>query len=308
MAKIKISVVAPIYNEEGNVETFYKRTKATLEGLGEGYEIILINDGSRDQSPFLLAQIAAKDSTVKVINFARNFGHQLAVTAGIDYASGECVVVIDSDLQDPPELINELYGKWQEGYEVVNARRRSRKDTFMKAFTAKMFYKGLNSVLKNPIPENVGDYRLMDRRAVDVFKSMKERDRYVRGMTTWIGFKQTFVDFDRDERLSGTTHYPFKKMFALALNAVFSFSDLPVKLAGYLTVLLTLLAGLVAVYVLYSVISGDVVHGWASQLLVTVIFGAVQMFVLSIISEYAGRIYRETQNRPLYIVSDTINF
>lgn len=286
---------------------FYDRLVKSLTDANIQFELLCINDGSKDDTLSMLLQLSQKDKRVKIINFSRNFGHQLAVSAGFDYASGDCVIVIDSDLQDPPEVIPALYAKWLEGYEVVNALRKTRQDTFFKKITAGFFYKGLNMLLTNKIPENVGDFRLLDRRPIEIMKLMRERDRYIRGMTNWIGFDQTFVEFDRDKRFAGKTHYSMRKMFSLATNALFSFSSVPMKLAHFAFAMFFLLAVVVTLYALFVRFTGLDVPGWTSQVLITVVFGAIQMFVLAILSEYIGRIYQQGQDRPLYVVSETFN-
>jgi dolichol-phosphate mannosyltransferase len=305
----KLSIVSPVYNEEGNVLVFYNALIAVLKGLtNTQYEIVFVDDGSKDQSPLILAKLAIEDKNVKVITFSRNFGHQAAITAGIENATGDAVVILDSDMQDPPSLIPALYAKWLEGYEVINAKRKSRQDSFLKTTTAIMFYKILNTLLTNKIPENVGDYRLLDRKCVDVLKSIQEKDRYLRGLSTWIGFKQCEVEYDRDKRFSGSTHYTLSKMFNLAFDAIFSFSKLPMRLALFTAFMFLIVNILIIVYSLISWMAGHVVAGWTSVVFVTSLLGSLQMFVLAIISEYVGRIYTQTQNRPLYIISQKTNF
>jgi len=305
MKKI-ISIVSPVYNEEGNIKFFYNELKKVLTTLKSEYEIIFVNDGSNDNSLVYLVEIAQIDDKVKIINLSRNFGHQLAITAGLDNAKGDCVIILDSDLQDPPSLISDLISKWENGYQIVNAKRRSRQDSFFKNLSAKVFYKFLNSILTNKIPENVGDYRLLDKKAVCILQNIKEKDRYLRGLSTWIGFKQTEVLFDREKRFSGKTHYPFSKMLSLALNAVFSFSRLPMKLATFFSTFFLLVSLGTIIYVVLSLIQGHTVAGWASTLLIFAVFSGIQMMVLAIISEYVGRIYTQVQNRPLYIIDEII--
>ncbi len=306
--KFLLSIIAPAFNEEAGVEEFRSRILKILEAEKYTFELIFVNDGSRDGTAMLLAKMAYEDKRIKVINFSRNFGHQLAVSAGFDYAKGDAVVVIDADLQDPPEVIPQLVSKWHEGFEIVNAVRRSRKDGISKRLTAGLFYKFLNGMLTYKIPENVGDFRLIDRKPLDILKSMREQDRYIRGMTNWIGFKQAFVEFDRDKRFAGSTHYPFRKMLTLAMNALFSFSSVPMKLAHWAFALFSLFSVLTVVYIVITKLTGSDVPGWTSQMLITVVFGAIQMFVLAIISEYVGRIYQQGQERPLYIVASALNF
>jgi len=302
-----ISIVSPIYNEEGNVQVFYDELNKVVSNLKYDYEILLVNDGSKDSSLLILLDIASKDDHVKIINFSRNFGHQLAITAGLDNTKGDAVIILDSDMQDPPIVINELIKKWEEGYEVVNAKRRSRQDSAFKNFSATLFYKLLNSMLTNKIPENVGDFRLLDRKCVNILSNIKEKDRYLRGLSTWIGFKQSEVLFDRDKRHSGTTHYPLSKMLGLGLNAIFSFSRLPMKLATFFSIFFFVISLIITIYVVISIIFGHTVAGWASTVLTFALFSGCQMLVLSIISEYVGRIYFQVQNRPLYIIDKIIS-
>jgi dolichol-phosphate mannosyltransferase len=304
--KKTISVVSPVFNEEGNIKVFYNELKKVLNTLDYDHEIIFINDGSSDNSLVYLVEITLLDDKVKILNLSRNFGHQLAITAGIDHAKGDCVIILDSDMQDPPSVIIGLITKWEDGFQVVNAKRKSRQDGFFKNFTAKFFYKFLNSILSNKIPENVGDYRLLDKKAVLILQNIKEKDRYLRGLSTWIGFKQTEVLFDRDKRFSGKTHYPLSKMLGLGMNAIFSFSRVPMKLATFFSTFFLVLSLLIIIYVIISLFLGHTVAGWASTLLIFAIFSGIQMMVLAIISEYVGRIYTQVQNRPLYIVDEII--
>ncbi len=308
MSKKLLSIVSPVYNEEGNIEKFFGVLKGVLEKLDYDYEVIFINDGSKDNSLIILSKLALENKKVKVINFSRNFGHQMAITAGIDYACGNACVILDSDLQDPPEVILDLVKKWEEGFEIVNAKRQSRNDGFLKDTSAILFYKILNSLLTNKIPENVGDFRLIDKKPLLVLKSIKEKDRYLRGLTSWIGFKQSEVLYDRAKREWGKTGYSIGKMFGLALNAIFSFSRLPMKLASIFSGLFFAILFAVLVYVLITVVSGLSTPGWASQIIIYSIYFGLQMLVLAVISEYVGRIYFQSQNRPLYIIQDKINF
>lgn len=301
-----ISIVSPVYNEEGNIKVFYLELKKILDLFDYDYELIFVNDGSKDNSLVYLVELAQSDHKVKIISLSRNFGHQLAITAGLDYSKGDCLIILDSDMQDPPVVIKELLSKWEDGYQIVNAKRRSRQDGFFKNLSAKIFYKFLNSILTNKIPENVGDYRLLDKKAVNILQNIKEKDRYLRGLSTWIGFKQTEVLFDREKRYSGKTHYPFSKMISLAMNAIFSFSRVPMKLATFFSMFFLGLSALIIIYVAISLSQGHTVAGWASTLLIFAVFSGIQMMVLAIISEYVGRIYTQVQNRPLYIIDEII--
>lgn len=303
-----ISIVSPVYNEEGNIYNFYEAVAKVASQLANyDIEFVLVNDGSKDKTLISLLDLAEKDKRVKLVNFSRNFGHQMAITAGLDYSKGDAVVILDSDLQDPPSVILEMVSKWEQGAEIVSAKRKSRHDGFFKDFSATIFYKFLNSMLTNKIPENVGDFRLIDRRAVNILKQIKEKDRYLRGLSSWIGFNQDEVLFDRDIRKWGTTHYPLSKMFALAQNAIFSFSELPMKLAAFLSFFLLGSCVVIFIYALIATISKTTVPGWTSQVLIFSFFSGLQMSVMAIISEYVGRIYKQVQDRPMYIVSDTIN-
>jgi len=304
----KICIVSPVYNEEGNLEKFYQQLKKVLIKLPYEHEIIFVNDGSIDSSLLVLMKLASEDSKIKIIDFSRNFGHQMAITAGLDHAMADALIILDSDLQDPPELISELVAKWEQGYEVVNAKRRSRKDGLFKDLSAVMFYKFLNSILSSKIPENVGDYRLLDKRCVTILQKIKEKDRYLRGLTAWIGFKQTNVLYDRGKREWGKSGYSLSKMISLAFNAIFSFSRLPMKLATILSVLFFTITFFVIAYALISQIFGHTVPGWSSQIIIYSIYLGLQMMILAIISEYVGRIYTQVQARPLYIVANYINF
>ena len=302
-----LSVISPVHNEEGNLEIFYQRLKAVMEKDDVKFEVIFVNDGSKDNSLLLMYKLAEEDSRVKVVNFSKNFGHQAAISAGLEFAQGDAIVIIDTDLQDPPELISDLLAKWQEGYEVVSAKRRTRQDTFFKKVSATIFYKLLNLLIPTKIPENVGEFRLLDVKAVRVLKKLREKDRYLRGLTNWIGFKQTYVLFDRDKRYAGKTNYSFANMVGLALNAIFSFSRLPMRIATYSGLILILLALVIIIYVIYSNLAGKVVPGWTSEVLIFSLFNAIELLVLGIISEYVGRIYTQVQDRPMYIVADTVN-
>lgn len=307
--KQKISVVSPVYNEEGNIQNFYNEVTGVLQKLkAYDYEIILVNDGSKDNSLVLLLKLADEDKRVKVINFARNFGHQMAITAGLDNADGDAVITMDSDLQDPPAVILEMVQSWQAGNEIVSAKRKSRHDGFFKDTSAIIFYKFLNSILTNKLPENVGDFRLIDKKAVRILRQIKEKDRYLRGLATWIGFKQGEVSYDRDVRKWGKTNYPLSKMLGLAQNAIFSFSKLPMKLASFLSILLFTLAAVIIVYAIVESLLQNTVPGWTSQVLIFSFFSGLQMLVLAIISEYVGRIYTQVQDRPLYIIAEKVNF
>jgi len=305
-----LSVIAPIFNEAGNIAELYRRIKAALDGLGERWELILVNDGSRDESQQIMEGIYDQDMDhVRVIRFARNFGHQMAVTAGMDYAKGEAIVLIDADLQDPPELIPKLVAKWREGFEVVYAVRAKREgESWFKLATASLFYRLLYRITDVDIPLDTGDFRLMDRRVVDAVESMREQHRFLRGMVSWVGFRQTGVEYERSKRFSGTTKYPFRKMLRFAWDGITGFSYLPLQLATYLgfgVAALTALAILVVIY-LRVFMDQQPLEGQATTLVMVLFLGGVQLISLGIIGEYLGRIYNEVKGRPLYIVRDVL--
>lgn len=300
------SVVAPVFNEIGSVGEFYKVVSTVMSGLKDPWELILIDDGSTDGSSAKIRDIAEKDNRVKPLIFARNFGHQIAVTAGLDYARGDAVIIIDADLQDPPEVILDLITKWKEGFEVVYAVRRKREgESWFKLLSASLFYRAIYRITDVKIPLDTGDFRLLDRKIVDVMGQMRERHRFLRGMAAWIGFKQVGVEYDRKERFAGKTKYPFSKMLRLALNAITSFSYFPLQLATYLGFLsagISILAIPVVAYLRLSL--QGVFLGQATTLIAVLFLGGVQLITLGILGEYIGRIYDEAKARPLYIVSE----
>ncbi len=302
-----ISVIIPVYNEEANLMSLHQRLRSTMEQLAVRYELIFINDGSSDQSIVLIRQLAEQQPEVKFIDFSRNFGHQVAVTAGIDAAVGQSVVIIDADLQDPPELIGQMYRKLKEGYEVVYARRRQRKgESLIKLWTARMFYRILSKITSIAIPVDTGDFRIIDRKIVDILKKMPEKNKYLRGQISWIGFRQTFIEYDRDERQAGQTGYTYRKMLRFALDGITGFSDLPLKIVTYFGFLVSGFAFLVTVYALYSRFVLKVYEpGWTSLILSVLFIGGIQMIAVGIIGEYLSRMNSNIRNRPLYIVKDT---
>ena len=307
--EILISLVLPIHNEEGNIPELYARAKKVLSNIG-GYEIIFVNDGSQDISLKKLLEICDKDKSVKVIDFSRNFGHQMAITAGISHATGQTVVVMDSDLQDPPEIISDLFAKWRDGFEVVHAKRKTRQDGIVKKITAFIFYRIMRRLANVDIMEDAGDFYLMDRRAVDAMKEIGESSRFMRGLISWVGFKKTHITFDRVDRKYGKTAYSFKKMIKLAIDGVTSFSHLPLKLATYLGLLCATTGFILGAYAIYQKIyfPQTTAQGWTSLILTVLFIGGIQLIVLGIIGEYIGRIYTETKKRPLYIIKQKINF
>lgn len=304
-----ISVVVPMYFEEDVAQECYNRLKKVMDDNKINYEFIFVNDGSTDKTPEILSEIAAADSRAKVINFARNFGHQNAVTAGVDYATGDAIVIIDADLQDPPELIPQMVEKWKEGYEVVYGKRKARKgETFFKLLTAKYFYRFLNYMADIDIPKDTGDFRIIDRKVAEVFKKMTERNRFIRGMMSWVGFRQTYIEYERDERYAGETKYPLKKMLRFASDGIIAFSSKPLRLVtnvGLFTVLISL--GLLLYAIIVKLMGDRTGAGWASIMVAISFFSGIQLLGLGIIGQYIARIYDESKNRPIYIVKDTKN-
>ncbi len=306
MKKVEFSVVAPIYNELENLAELYRRVKAVMETTGASWELLLVDDGSTDGSTEAIRELAAADKRVRAVIFARNFGHQIAVTAGLDFARGEAVVIIDADLQDPPEVMLDLIAKWREGYEVVYAVRAEREgESWFKLWTASIFYRFIYRITDVKIPLDTGDFRLLDRKVVDVMKSMRERHRFLRGMASWVGFKQVGVEYKRAARYAGVTKYPFKKMLKLALNAITSFSYFPLQVAtffGFFSAGIAILAIPIVIYLRAS--GSQAFFGQATTLIATLFLGGVQLISLGVLGEYIGRLYDEAKGRPLYIVRE----
>lgn len=307
---IFLSVIVPMYNEEEVIEVTYNRLKAVLKSLGETYELVFVNDGSRDRTAAIVRSICERDRAVKLVDFSRNFGHQIAVTAGMDHASGRTVVLIDADLQDPPELILDMVAKWREGYDVVYGQRVERKgESMFKKATAAMFYRLLRSMTSVNIPVDTGDFRLMDRKVCDALTQMRERSRFIRGMVSWAGFKQTSVEYVREERFAGETKYPLRKMIRLSLDAITSFSTKPLKIAGVLGFILSAVGFVYLLVVLYQhFFTNSTEPGWTSLVAISLLFNGITLSLLGVLGEYIGRIYEETKGRPLYLVSQTVNF
>ena len=308
----KISVVIPMYYEEEVAEECYNRMSEVLKGINNyDYEIIFINDGSKDRTLEILENIAKKDEKIKVISFARNFGHQCAVTAGLKAVTGDAVVIIDADLQDPPELIPEMLKKWEEGNEVVYGKRKTRDgESKFKLMTAKMFYKTLNAFSDVDIPKDTGDFRLVDRKIVDQLNQLPEHNKFLRGLWSWLGYKQYAFEYERKERFAGKTKYPLKKMLKLASDGIISFSTKPLKIVGVLGAFSIILSFFVLVYSVLAYIFkfGDFASGWTSIMVAITFFAGVQLLSLWIISEYIGRIYDEVKQRPQYIIDKKVNF
>lgn len=304
------SLVIPIWNEELVIPELYRRVVSVMERTGETWELICINDGSRDNSLPLLLDLSERDPRVKVIDFSRNFGHQVAITAGADFAEGDAVIVMDADLQDPPEVVLEMIEQWRNGYEVVYAMRAKRDgETPFKLLTAKIFYRLLRSITDVEIPLDTGDFRLMDRRVIMAMRQLREKHRFMRGLSSWVGFKQIGVEYERAERFAGETHYPLQKMVRLAMTAITGFSYLPLQLATYLGFGLAFLSLLGIVITIVLRLSGSSFFlGQATTLVSVLLLGGIQLIVLGIIGEYLGRIYDEVKGRPLYIVSRAYGF
>lgn len=304
--EIIYSIIAPIYNELENLPVLYQRICEVMDQTNEKWELLLIDDGSTDGSTGIIRDLAKKDEKIRPVIFARNFGHQIAVTAGLDYSRGKAVTIIDSDLQDPPEVILELIEKWKQGYEVVYAVRSEREgETWFKTFTASLFYRIIYRITDVKIPMDTGDFRLMDRKVVDVMNKMREHHRFLRGMSAWVGFKQVGVEYKRAARMAGSTKYPFKKMLKLALTAITGFSYVPLQLATYLGFISAGIAIItIPIVAILRFAGSQSFFGQASTLIAVLFFGGVQLISLGILGEYIGRIYDEVKGRPLYIVSE----
>jgi dolichol-phosphate mannosyltransferase len=302
-----LSIVVPCFNEEECVRLLHERLSgAARTSFGDDYEIILVNDGSKDRTWAIMQEMSAADPRLTCVNLSRNHGHQLALTAGLDLARGQKILIVDADLQDPPELLGPMLEVMErDGADVVYGVRRSRAgETRFKRATAHAFYRLLSSATEIDIPLDAGDFRLMSRRALDVLLAMPEQARFVRGMVAWIGFRQVPFLYDRAERAAGETKYPLSKMLRFAFDALTGFSSAPLKLASHAGLLLSLSSILIILYIGYAFVSGQNIQGWTSLMLVVVVLGAVQMFVLAMMGEYIGRLYSQAKNRPLYIVQD----
>lgn len=308
-ARPTYSIIAPVYNEVGNLRRFYREVVSALEPTEANWELIIVNDGSSDGSHALMLELAAQDARLRVISFARNFGHQIAVTAGVDYASGDAIILIDADLQDPPAVIPRLIAKWKEGYEVVYAVRAQRKgESFWKRASAKLFYRLIHRITDINIPVDTGDFRLMDARVARVLRQMREHHRFIRGMTSWVGYKQTGVEYVREERVWGETKYPLAKMIAFALDAVTSFSFFPLQIMIYTSFALALLSLLVGVVisVLRLTMGEEFFGGQATTIVLLLLLSSFQLFFLFVIGQYVARTYDESRDRPLYVIASTV--
>jgi glycosyltransferase involved in cell wall biosynthesis len=306
----RYSVLVPVHDEEAVVGECHRRLKEVMDSTGEPYELVFIDDGSHDRTGERLGALAASDPHVKVIAFSRNFGHQIAISAGMDRAAGAAVIVIDADLQDPPAVILQMIAKWKEGFDVVHGRRAERQgETAFKRATAFVFYRVLRSLTEVDIPPDVGDFRLIDRKVCDVMARIRERNRFVRGIISWIGFRQTTVSYVREKRFAGESKYPLSKMLHFAFDAIIGFSYRPLKLASYLGLVTSLGGFAYLAYVVYLKYFTDrTVQGWTSIIALNLVFNGIVLLLLGIMGEYIGRIYDESKARPFYVVSDTIGF
>jgi len=302
-----ISVIIPVFNEEGNLDSLYNRLRETLIKMKKSYEMIFVNDGSKDKSMEMIKGLSSNDQGVKYIDFSRNFGHQIAVSAGLDKAIGKAVAIIDADLQDPPELIADMYNKMQEGYQVVYAKRKKRKgEGILKQATAKWFYRILAKITSISIPVDTGDFRIMDQKLVEILRQMPEKNKFLRGQISWLGFNQTFLEYERDERVAGNTGYTYRKMLRFAMDGITGFSDLPLKVVTYFGLLVSAFAFIVTIYALYSrFFKEDTVQGWTSLMISILFIGGVQMIAIGIMGEYLSRMNNNARNRPLYIIKDS---
>ena len=304
---MKYSVIIPVYNEEANIGLLYRRMTQVISQLSDAFELIFINDGSRDKTLLLVKELAQSDRRVRYIDLSRNFGHQIAVSAGLDACRGDRIIIIDADLQDPPELIAEMDARMNEGFQVVYARRRKRKgESAAKLWTARLFYRLLARIASVEIPLDTGDFRIMDKKVVDVLRSMPEQNKFLRGQISWIGFRQTFVEYDRSERQGGKTGYTYAKMFRFALDGITSFSDAPLRLASWMGFVVSGVAFIALLYALYGkFISHDSEPGWASLIVSVLFLGGIQLISLGFIGEYLSRISSNVKQRPLYVVAES---
>lgn len=307
----KISVIVPMYYEEDVANETYNRLTNVLKNISKyEYEILFINDGSRDNTLNILKEISNKDKNVKIISFSRNFGHQAAITAGLKYVTGDAIIIIDADLQDPPELIPEMLKLWEEGYEVIYGKRKSREgESRFKLLTANMFYNMLNKLSEVEIPKNTGDFRLVDRKIVDVINSLPEHNKFFRGLFSWVGFEQISYEYERKKRFAGKTKYPLKKMLKLASDGIISFSNKPLKIVGQVGIISIIISFLILIYTIISYIFklNNLTAGWTSIMVAITFFAGVQLLSIWIMSEYISRIYDEARDRPHYIIKEKIN-
>ncbi|HEY1955862.1 MAG TPA: glycosyltransferase family 2 protein [Polyangiaceae bacterium] len=309
MARPTISLVLPVFNEEEVIPELHDRLQIFLKDLALEAEVVFVDDGSRDKTFALLDELAKKEPRYAILSFSRNFGHQTAITAGVDHARGEAVVVMDADLQDPPEVVLEMIAKWRAGYDVVYGKRRSREgETFFKKITAAIFYRTFAAMIPIEVPLDTGDFRLMSRRVVLTLRALRETHRFVRGMVSWVGFKQTAVLYDRPARFAGETKYPLRKMVRFAIDGITSFSILPLRFATYLGMTVATMSVL---YAIYAIVDRFVLHhtvpGWTTTVVLIALLSSVQLLMIGILGEYVGRIYEEVKGRPLYVVREKVN-
>ena len=303
-----ISIIVPVYNEEEIIALTVDRLVEISSKWDEDFEILFIDDGSLDKTLTILHDYALKNKRIKVISFSKNFGHQMAFTAGLDYAKGDAVIAIDGDLQDPPEVMSQFIQKWKEGFHVVYGKRIKRKgETFFKLITANLYYRILEKISDTKIPRDVGDFRLMDKSVVEKLKNMPERHRFIRGMVSWVGFKQCAVEYERNERTGGQTKYPLKKMLRFAFDGIFSFSTVPLKFATQFGLFITLFSFLYIVYIIINRLLGYGFPGYASIIVSILFLGGIQLLSIGLLGQYIGRIFEEIKGRPLYIVEKTVN-
>jgi glycosyltransferase involved in cell wall biosynthesis len=309
MARPTLSLVLPIYNEEEVIPELHKQLQSFLAELGVDTEVVFVNDGSRDASLAMLRDLVKQDARYRVLSFSRNFGHQTAITAGVDHARGKAVVVMDADLQDPPQVVIEMMEKWREGYDVVYGKRRVRSgETIFKKLTAKIFYRLFAAMIPIEVPLDTGDFRLMSRRVVVALRELREAHRFVRGMVAWIGFKQTAVIYDRPGRFAGETKYPLRKMLRFAIDGITSFSVVPLRLATWLGMTMSVLSVLYAIWAMIVHFGlHHTVPGWTATVVLIALLSSVQLLMIGILGEYVGRIYEEVKRRPLYVVGERLN-
>ena len=309
-SSVLLSIIVPMYNEETNVEEFYRRIKTSLDEIDPSWEVICINDGSSDSTLLRLVTLHKTDARIKVINFSRNFGKEIALTAGLDKAAGQVVVPIDADLQDPPELIKELLDKWREGYDIVNATRRIRHgESWFKRFTAEKFYRWINRISDVEIPENTGDFRLLSRPVVEAIKLLPERSRFMKGLFAWVGFRQATVYYDRHPRYAGKTKWNYWRLWNFAIEGITSFSTIPLKIWSYFGFVLAFFSFLYALFlVIRTLMFGKDWPGYASTMVVILFIGGIQLISLGVIGEYLGRVFTEVKKRPLYLVENSYGF
>lgn len=307
--EITYSVIIPVYNEEEVLPELYKHLTIIMEQLGESYEIIFVNDGSEDKSFEIMKEMNQKDNRVKIVNLSRNFGHQIAITAGLDYASGDAVMVMDADLQDPPEVLPSFIRKWKEGFDVVYAVRKRRKENIFKRISYKVFYRILRAISEVDIPLDSGDFSLLSRRVVDAIRLARESNRFVRGIRSWVGFRQVGIEYERAKRYSGDVKYTLPKLIRLGADGLVAFSSVPLRIITYLGFAISLLSFIYILYLIAIKLFTDVSpQGWASVMVAVFFLGGIQLTMLGIIGTYIGRIYNEVKRRPLYFVQETVGF